>query len=140
MSSVYVAFYKAEGNCVDKANRLFTRGKYSHCELVISRADGYFNCYSSSPRDGGVRLKIMQLPPQSWDLIPVHTLSKQRLKRFFNLTQGKKYDFLGAIGVVIHWIKQRQNRYFCSEWVAELLEFKNPSKYSPQRLAVELDT
>ena len=47
-----IAFYKAKGNIIDKSIRLWTRSKYSHCEIVIGE-----NWYSSSPRDKGVRAK-----------------------------------------------------------------------------------
>lgn len=57
-----LALYKAPGAWYDKLVRV----AYSHCELVI---DGV--CYSSSPRDNGVRSKAIDLHSGSWDLIEV---------------------------------------------------------------------
>lgn len=134
-NNAYLAMYKAKGNWVDTVIRFFTRSQYSHCEIAVKRKDGTFNCYSSSPRDGGVRMKKMDLSPHKWDLIPLKTLSKSYLKRFYNQTQGRKYDFMGAIGIVIPFIKQKSNRYFCSEWAAEVLKRPKPYQYSPAKLA-----
>ena len=59
-----IAFYKAKGDIVDKSIRLWTRSKYSHCEIVIGE-----NWYSSSPRDKGVRVKQIIDDNGSWDFI-----------------------------------------------------------------------
>jgi len=83
MSKVVIAFYKhkRERNSVkntlfrffDDAIRFFTHGPYSHCEIVISnpQSSKIYTCFSASNRDGGVRKKIMELPPERWDLVEV---------------------------------------------------------------------
>ncbi len=145
MATVYLALYKGKGNWVDKVIRLFTRGKYSHCELAVEKRrfirgghyehEYYYECYSSSPRDGGVRCKEINLDNGNWDLIRIPTVNERRIKAIFNETEGMKYDLLGAIGVVIPFIKQEKNRYFCSEWCARVLKIKAGAKLSPTRLA-----
>ena len=50
-----LAFYKAKGDWVDLLIRVFTNSKYSHVEIVHIK-----DWYSSSPRDGGVRVKQIQ--------------------------------------------------------------------------------
>ena len=135
MSKVYLAMYKAEGNWVDKIIRLFTGKPYSHCEIAVEVVEGLPYCYSSSPRDGGVRRKIMKLPKEKWDLIPLPTVSSQKIEAFYQKTKGKKYDFLGAVGCVLP-LPERTNRYFCSEWCYEAIFGKTPDKpISPNRLA-----
>lgn len=130
---VYLAMYKARGNWVDKIIRLFTGKPYSHCEVVIKTGLSVYQCYSSSPRDGGVRVKTMRLPTDKWDLIPVHTDSD--IVDFFQRTGGKKYDFIGAIGCVLP-LRQKPSRYYCSEWCHEAIFGEPPKKaLSPNKLA-----
>ncbi len=144
-NQVFVAFYKHKvkikswrtfknylvGTLIRKA----TKSQYSHCELVFkSHRDDSFNCYSSSPRDGGVRKKIMQLDTAKWDLVEVD-ISPNRIKRTFKFYVGKKYDFLGAVGLFFG--KQDNNKYFCSEYCAEVLKLNN-SLISPQQLYDQL--
>lgn len=135
MSKVYLAMYKAEGNWVDKVIRLFTGKPYSHCEIAVEVVEGMPYCYSSSPRDGGVRRKIMKLPKDKWDLIPLPYTSGQKVEDFYQKTRGKKYDFFGAIACVLP-LPERTSRYFCSEWCYEAILGKAPDKpISPNRLS-----
>jgi hypothetical protein len=140
---IYVAFYKHKRerknlkDCVfrlfDDIIKFFTHGKYSHCELVFKGTkDGRYMCYTSSNRDGGVRKKIMELPADRWDLVPVK-IDYNQVFRFYQKTVGCKYDLCGAIGVVTRFGNVK-NRYFCSEWCAEALKLKQPHKYSPNSL------
>ncbi|WP_116743864.1 hypothetical protein [Actinobacillus suis] len=132
MSNVYLAMYKADGDWVDKVIRVFTGKPYSHCEIAVANAGKYL-CYSSSPRDGGVRCKAMRLPADKWDLIPIdHLTSGELAQQFYAQTKGKKYDLLGAIGVVLFRL-QSPKRYFCSEWCYELI-FGRAKTISPNKL------
>ena len=88
-NTVYLALYKgrrdgawyrpgvAAARLSDWIIRTLTGSPYSHCELAVPCADGQYDCYSSSIRDGGVRLKTMPLPPEKWDLIPVDASPEQ---------------------------------------------------------------
>ncbi|MDK4533368.1 hypothetical protein QG083_10850, partial [Kingella kingae] len=77
MRKIYLALYKGKKDgkdiktrllrCADWAVRQSTNGIYSHCEIAIAHDDGLYSCYSSSIRDGGVRFKVMPLPPDKWD-------------------------------------------------------------------------
>ena len=131
---IYLAFYKARGNLTDKIIRLFTRGIYSHCDMAILRDNGEYDCYTSSPRDGGVRMKTMPLPADDWDLVPLHDLTLlHEIHQFFAQTQGAKYDLFGAIGVVL-LNPQNRHKWFCSEWCAHVLGLPKPWRYSPNDL------
>lgn len=146
MSKVVIAFYKhkRERNSVkntlfrffDDAIKFFTRGPYSHCEIAIPNPDPslVFTCYSASNRDGGVRKKVMQLPPERWDLIEVN-IEPEKVRDFFAKTQGAKYDLIGVLGVVLR-IRDSKTKYFCSEWCAECLGLNKPHKFSPNQLSV----
>ncbi|MGR6981220.1 enoyl-CoA hydratase [Testudinibacter sp. P27/CKL/0425] len=141
---VYLAFYKGRktgktptallARFSDWLTRKLTKGIYSHCEIVSSIGGCYFDCYSSSIRDGGVRLKTMPLPPSKWDLIELNSISETDITAFLEQTQGKKYDWFGAIGIVLNF-RNARSKYFCSEWCAETLGLHEPWRFSPNDLA-----
>lgn len=146
MSNVYVAFYKHKRplnswknicfRLFDEIIRLTTHGKYSHCEVVIPNfekdGDLLFECYSASNMDGGVRLKLMTLPKERWDLVKVN-VNFDLVRLYFKQTKGLKYDMLGAIGVVLP-VGENKHKYFCSEWCAGAIGLTNSHKYSPNSL------
>lgn len=120
MNNIYLACYHGRADkwlhrLLDNATKFFTRGKYSHCELAIHLGNGKYECYSSSYRDGGVRVKVMTLDPKKWDLIAVDNISESELRRYFTATKGSDYDLLGALGVVLG-LREHPDKYFCSEW------------------------
>lgn len=141
---IYLAFYKhkRERNSLknfffrlfDDTIRLFTHGKYSHCEIAmqLEKDKPTYLCYSSSNRDGGVRFKSMELPNDKWDLVELN-VQPYLILEFFKKTKGKKYDLFGALGVVLRFGNSKR-KYFCSEWCAEALGFDKPYKYSPNSL------
>ena len=151
--TIYLALYKgrrdgawyqpkvAAARLSDWIIRTLTRSPYSHCELavLIPPPDGdpddhaVFDCYSSSIRDGGVRRKIMPLPPDKWDLLPLPDISG-RLKARFTQTQGQAYDWPGALGVVFKTC-ERGDKWFCSEWCGQVLGLPESWRFSPNDLA-----
>ena len=152
---IYLAMYKgrrdgawyqpdiAAARLSDWIIRTLTRSPYSHCELAVlipplnggSDDHAVFDCYSSSIRDGGVRVKTMPLPADKWDLIPVNQQDAYiDVLNYFAQTRGKPYDFIGACGVVLG-IKGSLKKWFCSEWCAAALRVQYPDRYSPQALA-----
>ena len=133
MTAVYLALYKgrrdgawyrpgvAAARLSDWIIRTLTGSPYSHCELAVlvkprsslhpfgHTAPAVFDCYSSSIRDGGVRLKTMPLPPEKWDLIPVDVKPEQ-VYEALAATFGAKYDWLGATGVIARWQHDTQKK------------------------------
>lgn len=148
---IYLALYKGTttkrgfsawlSRLEDKLIRRLTRGKYSHCEIAVELDIVYiqkqYECYSSSPRDGGVRKKLMKLPSTKWDLIEIDQsiLNQQQLQQFYEITKGLKYDMLGAFGLIFA-NNQHGNKYFCSEWCAKALGLDEAWRFSPNDLAV----
>lgn len=129
-----LAFYKAKGNWVDLLIRVFTHSKYSHVEIVHNK-----DWYSSSPRDGGVRIKQIQDDGNSWDFVEVE-IDKERLYQKYREYKGKGYDFKGILLsniLPIGW--HSKNKATCSEFVADVLGYENPSKYSPGSIAEKIN-
>ena len=144
---IYLALYKgrrdgawykpsiAAARLSDWAIRTLTRSIYSHCELAVACENGQYDCYSSSVRDGGVRMKTMKLPAEKWDLIELCQMNLfEETALLFERTQGQGYDWLGALGVVLH-THQDKDKWFCSEWCAAALGLANPERFSPETLA-----
>lgn len=142
----------------DWLTRKVTKGQYSHCEIAIwegkrgtklvttisgtQELPPIYRCYSSSFRDGGVRTKEMPLPADKWDLFPLpsscdRNIVEANLNTLWQKTQGKPYDFFGAIGVVIK-TRQSESRWFCSEWCGRVLGFPESWRLSPNDLAAVL--
>ena len=144
MTKIYLALYKGKKDgkdiktrllrCADWAVRQSTNGIYSHCEIAIAKENGVYSCYSSSIRDGGVRFKVMPLPPDKWDLIRVD-LPEQRIHEFYAQTKGAKYDWAGCLGIALPALRQNVKKWFCSEWCAGCLGYDQPARFSPNGLA-----
>lgn len=128
---IALAMYKQPGLFFDKVVRWKTNSLYSHCELVIGDW-----CYSSSPRDGGVRKTKIDL--SNWDVLNLHVEDQkvQDILKFYSQTEGLPYNYWGILFNQTLRINEFKNRgsYFCSEWCAAALGVPNPSTYSPQKL------
>jgi len=144
---VKYAFYKAfeakDAEISDKIIAKWTRGPYSHVELIAP--DG--TMCSSSPRDGGVRCKEHTYNKSTWDYITID-IDIQDMSRYISFikeTKGLKYDWLGIAGFVLP-VHDNPKKYFCSEWTSkagiimgiECLYTKEPSRLSPNKLASTL--
>lgn len=129
-----LALYKAKGAFFDRLVRLVTRSQYSHCELVIEGVS-----YSSSPRDGGVRKKVINYSPESWDVVEIADKDTAYALATFDRYQGQRYDYLGAIGAGIPLLRyiNAKNKKFCSELVGMMLDFENHDIATPEKLAVK---
>ena len=114
---------------------------YSHNELVFSTCeDGLSQCASSSARDGGVRVKWIDLNTGRWDVIPLPQYDDEQSLQasyWFFRHAGEKYDYLGVaafIKTLSALVREVWNRWFCSEAIAAALGIKDPAKQSPQEL------
>lgn len=154
MPNIIVAFYKGrkkenpDTSFFDRLICFVTRSPHSHVELVyyyIPETNiGY--CWSSSPRDGGVRMAVIHFDPVHWDLFeytgpaPKHLGDggMQAIDAWFRPKNGMKYDWIGAVATVIRFIKQIETKYFCSEIVAEFFEFLKPHLFTPKKLFKKL--
>lgn len=133
---MYLAFKKTTDDIFDHLTKFFTRSNYVHCELVtVKQADKFFG-YSSLPLIG-VRSEWVEYKAEDWDFVKVdcfNEITLNGIKKFFNLTEGMRYDYLGACGIVLKRLPQDPVRYFCSEWCAKALGISKAWTYSPAKL------
>ncbi|WP_439291568.1 enoyl-CoA hydratase [Lonepinella koalarum] len=153
-TKIYLALYKNKRSwrqeplkaLADGVTRKLTKGQYSHCEIVVEKTtfttgchyeqESKFECYSASVQDGGVRCKEINVKDGKWDLIELKNITESEIKGYFNQTKGKKYDWWGALGVVLG-IKQKRSKFFCSEWCFNALYQSDSGwRFSPNDLAV----
>jgi hypothetical protein len=132
MGLIYLALYKGQGTLFNRLIRLWTRSKYSHCELVMP--DGRW--LSASAMDGGVRAKVIELDLAHWDLIPLPWASPTIITTLFNHHKGKGYDWLGIFASqLLPMAIDSERRMFCSEFCAAALGFYEPQRFSPALVA-----
>lgn len=126
---IEVIFYKGKGDFLDKLIRLFTRSIYSHCEVKIGNI-----FYGVNPAHNKVSKYYRDFKKEDWDSIKIN-ITKKNFEIFFSYTKNKKYDWKGIFFSQIFPFKiHSKNKYFCSEWCAELLGLDRPYKYSPKKL------
>lgn len=119
---------------------LWTRSRYSHCELVFSDPvlNGRHLCASSSARDDGVRFKRIDLSSGRWDLYQParrYQTMEPQARQWFIEHEGLPYDHLGLAWFVLPIEEFNDPKAFvCSEAIASALRMRKPHKFHPQRL------
>lgn len=106
---------------------------YSHCELVIHGV-----CWSASPRDGGVRGKVIDLDSGHWSVFPIDGADADYALAYFKARRGWKYSWRGFWRYVLPFVKQKPNEALCGQICAGALKLPNPESYSPQKLLVAI--
>lgn len=130
-----IAFYKGTSaayfGLYNRLVRWWTRGPYSHVEIVFS--DGL--SASSSFQDGGVRFKRIDYDARKWDMVALPQAEEQAVRQWFAAHVGEEYDVLGNAGFVIDALNDGKRRWFCSEAVAAALGIPEPWRFHPNSLA-----
>jgi len=125
-----VALYKGKrggfAGAFDASVRWWTRGAYSHVELIFS--DGM--SASASSRDGGVRFKDIEYHPDRWDIIEIEA-DEEYARAFFEEREGLGYDYFGLFGFVWRPHSGSALLWFCSEIVMGALKFDDPWQFNP---------
>lgn len=138
MARYWVAFYRGRGRVMDKVIRFASRAPYSHVELIrqdMRPKDGdIVTCISSSARDGGVRVKQIQLQPGKWSVYEVpwaHPATWDRAE----VHLGKPYELWMMVwSQLFKFNRQNRKKWFCSELVAHALGLSMPHAKSPSDL------
>lgn len=115
-----------EEGLLTKAFRLITRWAQkgttyrdvTHVESLLGGTWKNARIGSSSMRDKGVRIKDnVRLKPDNWIAIHVPQFSASRAEAWHAIHNGKKYDFLGALGTRLWFLKNSPNRFICVDAV-----------------------
>lgn len=147
MQELKLAFYigrksrNPKATALDRLICFFTKSSYSHVELIydLDHATMHAKTWSSSPLDGGVRKASIQLNPQRWEVFTIEGVyTTEQLHEWFMAHEGKKYDWIGAVGVKFKVFKHHRNKWFCSEIVGSYLGLKRPHRLSPIKLYHQL--
>ena len=141
---IYLASYKSiRPGVYGITNRLIrygTRSIYSHSELCIGNPfESQVLCVSASGVDGGVRGKVMQLNPDSWDILPLPWVSEQRVLDVLEEEDDCGYDYSGVFRFAVPWVPDlilmpSDSKWFCSELIAYTMLLSEPWRYSPAEL------
>lgn len=130
-----LAFYVGRGNWVDRAIRHATGSAYSHVELLApykGRRTKTMRAISSSPRNGGVRVKEITFQLGRWSFVEMHPW--HRAWPFERAAQrlGARYDwraiaFTHAVALGCH----SPTRFTCSELIGGVLGLAQPHRITP---------
>lgn len=95
--------------------KLFTRGLYTHCGIVIGDV-----LYQAQIFKGVYKQDWI---PGMWDVVYIDLSEKQqrKVKKFLEKELNSRYDWLGVLHFVFKFLKPSKKRWFCSELCAKAL-------------------
>lgn len=139
---ILFAFYKGKGSWLDQIIRLWTRGKYSHVE-VIFQENGRLKWYSAGTEyPYSVRAKYANIDPNKWDIIEV-PISEDKEAFAHNIAKsmiGHGYDWSGVFfSMVLRLNFHSPKRESCNEFTAKIAKAAgidlsdDPNMYSPSK-------
>lgn len=138
MARYWIAFYRGRGRLMDKVIRFASRAPYSHVEMIRQDQrpkDGdVVTCISSSGRDGGVRIKEIQLKPGKWSVYEVPWARAETWDRA-EVHLGKPYELWMMVwSQLFKFHRTDRHKWFCSELIAHALGLSMPHGKSPSDL------
>ena len=126
-----IAFYKGTRKGLQgiysRLARWIDSGPYSHCELIFN--DGL--SASASFIDGGVRFKHIDYKEDNWDVVELQGFDEDKARQWFEDHEGEKYDLLGNLRFIFFFVKPSNNKWFCSEAIAEALIISESWRLGP---------
>lgn len=132
------AFYKGTrpglAGLYNRLVRFWSRGQYSHIELVFSSGLSA----SSSYMDGGVRYKKIDFDARKWDYIELPAHMEADAEAWFTRNAGKAYDFWSVLRFWQGWLPQGKDKYQCAEAVMAALGFDDAWRFEPNSAAAVL--
>lgn len=128
---IYVAFHKNNDSLYGKLISWWTDSIYSHCEIYNTNGDIMYGVPLDASKVIKRSTKFSYYDTNRWEFVKT-SLTEAEVVKFFAKTQHNKYDWLGILlSQIFPFGKHKRAKYFCSEWVAELLGYANPQTYSP---------
>jgi hypothetical protein len=110
-----------------------TDSEFSHVELVLEdHGNGLFKCISSSTRDKGVRIKVIDIASGHW---VVGSADRYVDEAWLRSQLGKRYDYIGLVGTIVKTsIFASNSKQFCSRLIAEALGLDKAWNATPKDL------
>lgn len=132
------AFYKGNHRLLNKLTAWWDNGKYTHMELVFNDQVAA----SSSFSDGGVRFKSIKFDDSRWDFIelPERLFNERDARSWFDVNQGRKYDFFGLIRFIADALPENRAKFFCSEACLSALKIKDAWRFTPNSAYILLNS
>jgi hypothetical protein len=120
---IKIAFYKGEGNWVNKLVCWWTNSKYSHAELVLPDGITWIGIspFLKSKVESRKKLIVDNI---EWDFVSIKITEEQyqNITDFFNETKGNGYDWFGMLlSQFLPFRIKHNSRWYCSEWIAYAL-------------------
>jgi hypothetical protein len=135
---VKIAFYRGKNRWYSGLIRWWTRGPYSHTEVIVRSNGESHLCYSADLPDKGVRGKWRVLDVADWDIIEIDA-DPIAVEKWYLDREHCGYDILGLIGFVLRPVGQKQDKYFCSEANAASLGIKEAWRFDPNSFKPIID-
>ena len=120
---IKIAFYKGDGNVLNKIVRWWTKNKYSHAELVLPDGVTWLGIspFLKSKVESREKLIVDNL---EWDFVKIKITEEQyqNIIDFFEQTEGCGYDWIGMLlSQFLPFRIKHNSRWYCSEWIAYAL-------------------
>ena len=120
---IQIAFYKGDGNILNKIVRWWTNSVYSHAELVIPETSTWMGI-TPLLKSKINAIKKEECNMADWDFIDIEISQSQynNIMEFYEDTHGHGYDWIGMLLSQFLPCKiKHKNRWYCSEWIAYAL-------------------
>lgn len=139
MKKIRVAFYKGGQGWIHRVIRWWTRSEYSHAELIMPSGEWV----SISPFLAK-RVQSRAAPEEDgeWDYIDIEVTEKkiESLQRFYELTKGHKYDWVGMVlSQLLPFHIKARGRWYCSEWITYALRISGILKWDKVQIYDQSD-
>jgi hypothetical protein len=123
---VKIAFYKGEGNIINRIVRRWTSSPYSHAELVMPDNKTWIGISPFLYSEVSARnvLKDPNLNLEDWDFLNFDVTDEQIsiIMEFYEQTKGNRYDWVGMLlSQVGPFVIKQEKKWYCSEWIAYAL-------------------
>ena len=118
-----MAFFKGEGNCLNRIVRWWTKSAYSHAELVLPDGITWLGISPFVKSKVASRKKLI-IDYGEWDFLSISVTQEQVdiIMEFFEDTEGHRYDWIGMLLSQFLPCKiKHKKRWYCSEWITYAL-------------------
>jgi hypothetical protein len=129
---VRVCFRFGDRRLFARLVRLLRGGDSAHCEVAGAWSEEIHWCVSASIQDGGVRAKEIRITPDKWRVYELSAGLDPHL--YWLRNAGRRYDFLGLLGIVWPRLGHSRERRFCTEVAGEVLGLANPHLFDLRTL------